>query len=412
MAGREHRAVVRPDRAVLQSASARSARHRRRRRRAGHQGHRPGADGPAHPRADRRRRGRSEHQPEAQGADGAADQRRQDRSRPQGSALYAGVAPPGPSERDPLAGAQPPRTQGRGDHASGRHHQVDHHRDPQSHPLERRDPRADGPGDARSHHPDRTGHGSEPRQQGKAADRRCRRNAAVRRRDHRTQGSRSRGSQERKRRQAGRRHRRQRRVRQAQAARRRQEARRRIRRLLRPIQMPRSRGAFCFWEGCGSETAAVDLFRRERAEIEIVEATGVHRDHLLAVRRLAFGERQNPARLAEQMRDGVLVEAVFGLRVLALELLEFVRRGEGEDRTALLADRAVAGHGVAEVDLGLEADRTAMASAAVFLETRHPVLHTFIRATTHAPAIRFTRIGLANTITRIKMPLNRGGSSC
>jgi len=39
----------------------------------------------------------------------------------EGPALYAGVAPPRAAERDPVAGAQPPRIEGRADHAAGRH---------------------------------------------------------------------------------------------------------------------------------------------------------------------------------------------------------------------------------------------------------------------------------------------------
>ena len=46
----------------------------------------------------------------------------------EGPALHAGLAPAGPAERDPLAGAQPSGTQGRADHAARRHHQVDHRR--------------------------------------------------------------------------------------------------------------------------------------------------------------------------------------------------------------------------------------------------------------------------------------------
>jgi hypothetical protein len=46
----------------------------------------------------------------------------------QGPALHAGVAPPRAAERDPLAGAQPSRIEGRADHAPGRHHQD--HRSP------------------------------------------------------------------------------------------------------------------------------------------------------------------------------------------------------------------------------------------------------------------------------------------
>ena len=58
----------------------------------------------------------------------------------QGPALHAGVAPPGPAERHPLAAAQPSRAEGRADHAPRRHHQADHRGDPQPHPLERQQP--------------------------------------------------------------------------------------------------------------------------------------------------------------------------------------------------------------------------------------------------------------------------------
>ena len=55
----------------------------------------------------------------------------------EGPALHAGVAPPGPPERHPLARAEPSGAQGRADHASRRHDQVDHRLDPRAHPLER-----------------------------------------------------------------------------------------------------------------------------------------------------------------------------------------------------------------------------------------------------------------------------------
>ena len=57
----------------------------------------------------------------------------------EGPALHAGVAPPGPAERHPLADPQPSRAQGQPDHAAGRHHQVDHPGHPRPHPLERRE---------------------------------------------------------------------------------------------------------------------------------------------------------------------------------------------------------------------------------------------------------------------------------
>ena len=44
----------------------------------------------------------------------------------EGPALHAGVAPPGPAERHPLAGAQSSGTQRQPDHAARRHDEVDH----------------------------------------------------------------------------------------------------------------------------------------------------------------------------------------------------------------------------------------------------------------------------------------------
>ena len=53
-----------------------------------------------------------------------------------GPALYAGVAPPGPAERHPVAAEEPSRAQGLADHAARRHDQADHHRHPRAEPLE------------------------------------------------------------------------------------------------------------------------------------------------------------------------------------------------------------------------------------------------------------------------------------
>ena len=105
--------------------------------------------------------------------------------RKQGPALHAGVAPPGPAERDPLAGAQSSRAQGQPDHAARRHHQVDHLGDPRAHPLERAEPPAHGPGDARPVLADRSRSRSAPRRQGEAGRRRGPgRHPAARLRDH------------------------------------------------------------------------------------------------------------------------------------------------------------------------------------------------------------------------------------
>ena len=54
----------------------------------------------------------------------------------EGPALYPGVAPPGAAERDPVAGAQPSRVEGRADHAPRRHHQDHDRQRPRPHPLE------------------------------------------------------------------------------------------------------------------------------------------------------------------------------------------------------------------------------------------------------------------------------------
>jgi len=64
--------------------------------------------------------------------------------------------------------AQPSRAQGQPDHAARRHHQVDDRVDPRAYPLERPQPAADGPGDARPLLADRSRPGGAPRRQGEA----------------------------------------------------------------------------------------------------------------------------------------------------------------------------------------------------------------------------------------------------
>ena len=103
----------------------------------------------------------------------------------EGPALHPGVAPPRAAERDPVAGAQPPRAEGRADHAPGRHHQDHHRQRPRPHPLECLDPDPDGPGDARPVLADRARFRGAARGQGKAGARRLRRrHAAAGLRDH------------------------------------------------------------------------------------------------------------------------------------------------------------------------------------------------------------------------------------
>ena len=97
-------------------------------------------------RGDRRRRGRLIASTEAVRAEsrGAGGQ---DQARP---ALYAGVTPPGPTERYPLAAPQPPRAQGFPSDAAGRHHQADHPSHPRALALELAEPATAGSGDARA----------------------------------------------------------------------------------------------------------------------------------------------------------------------------------------------------------------------------------------------------------------------
>ena len=104
------------------------------------------------------------------------------------AALHAAVAPPGPAERHPLAGAQPSRAEGCPDHAARRHDQDDPAGDPRPHPLELRQSHADGSGDARPLLADRSRHGGQSRRQG-PPDRRggSRPDAGPRRNHHRAE---------------------------------------------------------------------------------------------------------------------------------------------------------------------------------------------------------------------------------
>ena len=133
LAGRQHRALLRADRAVLRAASARGEGDRRRRGGAGHQGHGSDHDRPADARGDRAGREGSEPPAEAVGPEGARAG-----IEAQGAALHAAVEAPGPAQRHPVAGAQPSRAEGCADLAPGRHHQVDHRADPRPEALERR----------------------------------------------------------------------------------------------------------------------------------------------------------------------------------------------------------------------------------------------------------------------------------
>ena len=156
--------IVRADRRFLQAPPARGEGHRRWRGRGRHQGFDPIPTGSS---PARRSQGRG--RPRAPAEDRRAQGRACRSAKRKGAALHPGVAPPGPAERHPLAAAQPPRAQGRADHAPRRHHQDDDRGDPRPHPLELRQPAADGPGDARPLLADRSRFRGPPRRQGQAA---------------------------------------------------------------------------------------------------------------------------------------------------------------------------------------------------------------------------------------------------
>ncbi len=136
-------------------------------------------------RGNRRRRSRSELPPAHRRAEGAAARGQAEK----GPALYAGVAPPGPPQRHPVAGAQSSGAERQPDHAARRHHQIDHRGNPRTHPLEFGQSDAARSGDARAVLADRSRPRSPARRQGKAGPGRSPgRDAVARFGDHRAEG--------------------------------------------------------------------------------------------------------------------------------------------------------------------------------------------------------------------------------
>ena len=84
--------------------------------------------------------GEADPEPQAAAVQAQGRACRSPRAQEEGPALHAGVAPPGPAERHPVADPQPSGAEGQPDHAAGRHHQVDHPGHPRPHPLERGEP--------------------------------------------------------------------------------------------------------------------------------------------------------------------------------------------------------------------------------------------------------------------------------
>ncbi len=107
--------------------------------------------------------------------------------------------------------------------------------------------------------------------------------------------------------------------------------------------------------------------RRQRVEIDAIEAAHVHRGGLLTLRINALRIGLNAAGRAEFVVDEVLVELEFGRRVLALDQRELIPRRERQDRARPPATRAIAGDGAGKVYVHLERDSAALAGAGVFL---------------------------------------------
>src|SRR5262245_61574797 len=97
------------------------------------------------------------------------------------------------------------------------------------------------------------------------------------------------------------------------------------------------------------QRAAVERRRLERADVDLVEAAHVDRDHLATLRRDPARERADPALRAEQVMDRLLAELIVPDVVRAGAQREPIGGDEDPERTALLADRAVAGDDVAEL---------------------------------------------------------------
>src|SRR5262245_22282771 len=121
------------------------------------------------------------------------------------------------------------------------------------------------------------------------------------------------------------------------------------------------------------QATAVERRERERRDVELVEAAHVDCHHLAAVRRRSAREGAHPALRTEQVVDRLLAELVVLEIVRSGAQREMLRRHEGPERAALLADRAVAGDDAAEVGGHLEADLAAMAAAGIGLGFGHPV---------------------------------------
>src|SRR5262249_4944266 len=128
----------------------------------------------------------------------------------------------------------------------------------------------------------------------------------------------------------------------------------------------------------GSKALAVEGDDVQALEIDVIEAAHVDRDHLGAVGPGAARERADAAVLAKEVMDDFAVELVVPQRIFAALQHELLVGRRGHEHAALAADGAVAGHDLAQVDLGLVTDAAAMASPGIGLGLRHRVSFALI----------------------------------
>src|SRR5882672_5123245 len=124
---------------------------------------------------------------------------------------------------------------------------------------------------------------------------------------------------------------------------------------------------------------AVISMHRDIFELEIFEAADIDGGggNALAIGTLA--KRQDAAVPAEPVPDDVLVERVGGQFRLTRKL-HLLARHEPQQRAALRADGAVAGHRLGDLAFDFEGDFAAMASTAIFHVTHSRVSVDWHRA--------------------------------
>src|SRR3984893_1815943 len=135
------------------------------------------------------------------------------------------------------------------------------------------------------------------------------------------------------------------------------------------------------------KAAAVERHQREKANVEIVEATHVDCNRLCALRCPPARERADAALRAELMVYALLSELIVPQILQARTQRKLVCRNEHPQRAPLLADRAVAGDHAADVGCDLETDFTAVTAAGVIPALPHRDLQTRNQRRMGQPAV-------------------------